>query len=114
MYAGVLPGLLVGEDTDPELAHKIFVEKILTGYVNDDAETARWGEDPDNYYDQNMAWFATAVMEGAMSNLWEGERVIDWEEKIPGESSSETAEREGWSTGEHPTIEGERISRSLG
>jgi hypothetical protein len=31
-------------------------------------------------------------MDGAMSNLWRGERVIDWEKKVPGESSYETTD----------------------
>jgi endo-1,4-beta-D-glucanase Y/4-amino-4-deoxy-L-arabinose transferase-like glycosyltransferase len=91
MYAGVLPGLLISEGEDPQLAHKVFSEKILTAYVND-AHSAYWGEDADNYYNQNMAWFATAMMDGAMSNLWRGERVIDWEKKVPGESSYETTD----------------------
>jgi endoglucanase len=92
VYAGVLPGLLFGGDQ--AMAHKVFTERILGEYT-DDPEGSYWGEDPDGYYDQNMAWFATAVMDGAMSNLWEGERVIDWEEKISGERSSETAGRAG-------------------
>jgi hypothetical protein len=80
MYAGVLPGLVVGEDY--ELAHRIFSAKILAEYVDDDYQTAHWGEDPYNYYDQNTAWFATAMMDGSMSNLREGESVIDWEDKV--------------------------------
>ncbi len=75
-YAGVLPGLLVGGD--PAVAHRVFAQKILGEYKNG-PEGAYWGEDPDNYYNQNMAWFATAVMDGSMGNLWAGERVIDWE-----------------------------------
>jgi hypothetical protein len=27
-----------------------------------------------------MAWFATAVMDGSMSNLYAGEEVIEWTE----------------------------------
>lgn len=80
IYAGVIPGLLVGDD--PELAHRVFAEKLLSAYVND-GDYAHWGEHPDNLYEQNMAWFATAVMDGGMSNLWEGERVIDWYKSPP-------------------------------
>ncbi|MGI8540106.1 MAG: glycosyl hydrolase family 8 [Rubrobacteraceae bacterium] len=79
-YAGVLPGLLVGGD--PAVAHKVFAEKILGAYNPGDAQGrgAYWGEDPNDYYNQNMAWFATAVMDGSMSNLYAGEEVIEWTE----------------------------------
>jgi endo-1,4-beta-D-glucanase Y len=76
-YAGVLPGLLVGGD--PALAHKVFAEKILGVYRAGGPQGAHWGEDPDDYYNQNMAWFATAVMDGSMSNLYAGEEVVEWE-----------------------------------
>lgn len=75
MYAGVLPGLLISDN--PELAHRFFAEKI-EGAFHEDAAGAYWGEDPDDYYNQNMAWFATAFENGAMSNLWAGETEIDW------------------------------------
>ena len=29
-----------------------------------------------------MAWFATAVIDGGMSNLWEGETSIHWREAL--------------------------------
>jgi endo-1,4-beta-D-glucanase Y/4-amino-4-deoxy-L-arabinose transferase-like glycosyltransferase len=90
VYAGVLPGLLFGGDQ--ALAHKVFTERILGEYTSD-PEGSYWGEDPDDYYDQNMAWFATAVMDGAMSNLWEGERVIDWDQIF--QSNTEQEEPEG-------------------
>jgi hypothetical protein len=79
-YAGVLPGLLVGGD--PAVAHRVFAEKILGAYNAGDAQGhgAYWGEDPDDYYNQNMAWFATAVMDGSMSNLYVGEEVVEWGE----------------------------------
>ena len=76
-YAGVLPGLLVGGD--PAVAHRTFAEKILGAYTSVPGGTAYWGEDPDDYYNQNMAWFATAVMDGSMSNLYAGEEVIEWQ-----------------------------------
>jgi endo-1,4-beta-D-glucanase Y/4-amino-4-deoxy-L-arabinose transferase-like glycosyltransferase len=77
-YAGVLPGLLVGGD--PALAHRIFAEKVLGTYNNGPGEAdAYWGEDPDDYYNQNMAWFATAVMDGSMGNLYADEEAIYWE-----------------------------------
>ena len=78
-YAGVLPGLLVGGD--PAVAHEVFAEKILGAYntAGPEVRGAYWGEDPDDYYNQNMAWFATAVMDGSMSNLYAGEEVVEWE-----------------------------------
>ncbi len=79
-YAGILPGLLVGGDS--ALAHKVFAEKILGAYNAGGLEgrDAYWGEDPDDYYNQNMAWFATAIMDGSMSNLYTGEEVVEWKE----------------------------------
>lgn len=79
VYAGTLGGLLFGQDRD--LAHRVFAEKILSEY-GDGPQGAYWG-DPDNYYDQNWAWFATALMDGAMSNLWSGETVIRWDKVLP-------------------------------
>ena len=78
-YAGVLPGLLVGGD--PAVAHEVFAEKILGAYntAGPEVRGAYWGEDPDDYYNQNMAWFATAVMDGSMSNLYAGEEVVEWQ-----------------------------------
>ena len=77
LYAGLLPGLLF--DGDPALAHRVFTEKILGAYNTSGPEGAYWGEDPDDYYSQNLAWFATAVMEGSMGNLYVGEEVIEWD-----------------------------------
>ena len=85
-----MPGLVVDEDY--ELAHRIFSAKILAEYVDDDYQTAHWGEDPYNYHDQNTAKFATAVMDGSMSNLWEGESVIEWEDKVTELGFSETTQ----------------------
>ena len=80
-YAGVLPGLLVGGD--PAVAHQVFAEQILGAYNNGPGKAdAYWGEDPDDYYNQNIAWFATAVMDGSMGNLYAGEEVIEWEATI--------------------------------
>jgi endoglucanase len=75
MYAGALGSLLV--DSDRDRVHRVFAEQILRHYV-DGPTGAHWG-DPQNYYDQNWAWFATALMDGGLSNLWAGERTIDWE-----------------------------------
>ena len=79
MYSGTLGGLLVGSDRD--LLHRVFTEKILSRYL-DGPEGAFWG-DPDNYYDQNWAWFATALVHGAMGNLWADEHVVNWDQLLP-------------------------------
>ncbi len=77
-YAGNLSSLLVGGD--PALAHKVFAEKILGAYTNGPGKAgAYWGKNPQDYYNQNMAWFATAIMDGSMGNLYAGEKVIQWD-----------------------------------
>jgi endo-1,4-beta-D-glucanase Y len=76
MYAGVVPGLLVGGGE--KLECRVFAEKIMIWYRNG-PEGAYWG-DPDNYYAQNMAWFATAVIDGSMSDIWAEQETIDWQE----------------------------------
>jgi endo-1,4-beta-D-glucanase Y len=74
MYAGVTLALLFsGGDT---IAFQVFEQKLAGAYV-EDSSGAYWG-DPDNYYDQNWAWFATALLDGAMGNLWEGDERLDW------------------------------------
>lgn len=74
MYAGVVPALLFsGGDT---IAFQTFDQKIGGAYV-EDGRGAYWG-DPDNYYDQNWAWFTTALLDGAMGNLWAGEERLNW------------------------------------
>lgn len=74
MYAGVTPALLFsGGDA---IAFQTFEQKLAGAYV-EDASGAYWG-DPDNYYDQNWAWFATALLDGAMGNLWAGDERLDW------------------------------------
>jgi endoglucanase len=82
MYAGVLPGLLLADTREErDLAHEVYAKDILGSYV-DGPGSAYWGDDPKDYYNQNMAWFATAIMDGGMSNLWMGEKTIDWNEAL--------------------------------
>ena len=80
LYAGVLSSFMF--EDDPFLSPRVFAEKIVRTYVDDGQGAAYWGA-PDNYYDQNWAWFATALMDGSLGNLWEGQAVIDWEEALP-------------------------------
>jgi endo-1,4-beta-D-glucanase Y len=74
MYAGVAPALLFGGGET--IAFQTFEQKLAGAYV-DDGRAAYWG-DPNNYYDQNWAWLSTALIDGAMGNLWEGEERLDW------------------------------------
>lgn len=82
IYAGVVPGLLLSDQ--PDLAHKTFTEQVLRSYISTD-DGAWWGYNHDNYFDQNTAWFTTAIMNGAMSNLWAGQATIDWDDVLYGQ-----------------------------
>lgn len=70
MYAGVLPAVLLAGDRD--LATRIHSERILGPSF--DERTADWT----SYYAQNWAWFATALLDGGMANLWAGETTAPW------------------------------------
>ena len=70
MYAGVLPALLVAGDR--EMAVRIHSERILGPSF--DERSADWT----SYYAQNWAWFATALLDGGMANLWAGETTAPW------------------------------------
>jgi hypothetical protein len=78
MYAGTLAGLLFADDQS--LVHKTFATKIL-GAFNDENGSAYWGN-PKDYYDQNWGWFATALMDGSMSNLWAGQQSVQWDDAL--------------------------------
>lgn len=81
MYAGIVPSLLVTDDPNLDLAHQVFAQKILSAY-HDGPDFAYWGDDANDYYTQNLAWFTCAIMDGAISNLWAGQTVIDWKSVI--------------------------------
>jgi endo-1,4-beta-D-glucanase Y len=70
MYAGVLPAVLAAGDRD--LAVRIHSERILGPSF--DERSADWT----SYYAQNWAWFATALLDGGMANLWAGETTAPW------------------------------------
>lgn len=80
MYAGVVPGLLVGGHRD--LALRVYADKVLNSYVDDGVAPPHWGGDPDDYFNQNIAWFACALFNGSMSNLWAGETTIQWDQVV--------------------------------
>lgn len=86
MYAANLGGLLVGGEQT--LAHRVFAQSILKRYASGD-RSAHWG-DPNDFADQTWGWYATALMDGAASNLWANQRVVAWDKVIPGSGSTIT------------------------
>lgn len=64
-YAGNLGYFLV---ENPDSAKEIYSEKILNKLFEN--ETISYWEDPENYYTQNLVWFATAMYGGLFENLW--------------------------------------------
>lgn len=80
MYSTQLGNLLIAGDVDQ--THRIFAEKILRRYSSA-ATSASWGE-PTAHLDQTWGWYAVALMDGGLANLWAGERVIDWQKALAG------------------------------
>ena len=71
MTAGAIPAFYgLG---DGPTAERLFEQKLLTSYSMDASGATFWG-DPNNYYDQNWAFFSTTLVDGGMSNLWAGAR----------------------------------------
>ena len=70
MYAGTLAAVLA--DGDRDLAVRIHSQRILGPALDDGS--ADWS----SYYAQNWAWFATALLDGGMANLWAGETTAPW------------------------------------
>lgn len=58
--------------TDKNVANSIYQSKILSKFY-EDADRSYW-DDPNNYYDQNWAWFGTALYSDNLPNLWEAKR----------------------------------------
>ncbi len=79
LYAGTLGGLLF---SDRDLAFRVYGEKILGAY-RADAGSAHWGDAADNPDDQTWGWYATALLDGALGNLWAGQPVIRFDEVLP-------------------------------
>lgn len=52
--------------TDPSTSTQIYKKTILKKYID---EADSW-QDTNNYYDQNWAWFATALYTNRLQNLW--------------------------------------------
>ncbi len=55
-YSTALTNFMV---TDPELAKEVYEKKILEKFFEDEKQS--YWEDPNNYYTNNIAWFATAL-----------------------------------------------------
>jgi endo-1,4-beta-D-glucanase Y len=72
MYAGAMGSLMFARDR--HLPDQIYTGKIMSQYHENGVE-AYWG-DPNGYYDQNWAWFATALVNGKLGNLWAGKDEI--------------------------------------
>lgn len=64
-YSSLVSNLVV---TDPLLAKRVYEEKILPKFYEDDHQS--YWEDPKNYYTNNLAWFATALYSGRYQNYW--------------------------------------------
>ncbi|MBV9544240.1 MAG: hypothetical protein JOY61_07665, partial [Chloroflexi bacterium] len=79
MYAATLPGVLISQDRN--LAETVFADKVLRDY-HVDGGTAYFGN-PDDLNDQTWSWFATALMDGGMANLWSGDSALQWDEVLP-------------------------------
>ena len=71
VYAWAVPALLVGGDA--QTAYRLFAEKVLARTVGTEQPSAGV-----TYYDANWAWFTSALMDGGFSNLWAGQRIINW------------------------------------
>ncbi len=78
----MVPSLLVTDDANLDLASRAFAEKLLRGYHGDSQHTY-WGDDARDQAAQSWAWMSAAVMDGAVSNIWAGETLIDWDTAVP-------------------------------
>ncbi len=64
--AGYLSALMLSRDKS--LIEKFYQEKFVDKY---DEDTKYWGNDKYSYYDSNWAWFAVALKNGNLKNIWE-------------------------------------------
>ncbi len=74
-YAGTLGGLLFSDRT---LAFQVYGEKILETYQHGPS----WGN-PESQRDQLWGWYATALLNGAMSNTWAGQPFVRFDQVLP-------------------------------
>jgi endo-1,4-beta-D-glucanase Y/4-amino-4-deoxy-L-arabinose transferase-like glycosyltransferase len=80
--AGIVPSLLVTNDPNLDFANSIFATKVLAS-LNDGPSGPYWGKNPDDYGAQTWAWMTAAVMDGAVTNLWSGQQLMDWGRALP-------------------------------
>ncbi len=64
------------------LTAEIVLRNVHLVSLDDGVSPPHWGSDPDNYYDQNIAWFACALFNGSMANLWAGETSVQWDQVV--------------------------------
>ncbi|HEU5103617.1 MAG TPA: glycosyl hydrolase family 8 [Roseiflexaceae bacterium] len=72
MYAGAIGQLMFSHDR--QLPQRVYARHLAVAY-RDTPAGAYWG-DPNNCYDQNWAWFATALANGKLGNLWAGKSEV--------------------------------------
>jgi endoglucanase len=56
--------------TNPDIAKKIYEEKVINKFYEDFDKRLHYWEDPNNYYTQNWAWFGIALYADKLPNLW--------------------------------------------
>jgi endo-1,4-beta-D-glucanase Y/4-amino-4-deoxy-L-arabinose transferase-like glycosyltransferase len=79
MYGAVVAGLLaMGDDAG---TNRVFAEKVFRAYREDGTRT--FWSDATHLNDQTSGWYTTALMDGALSNLYAGERMMDWDDVAP-------------------------------
>jgi len=78
-YAGTLGGLLF---SDRDLAFRVYGEKLLGAY-RADSESAHWGDAADNPDDQTWGWYATALLDGSLGNIWADRPIVRFDEVLP-------------------------------
>lgn len=77
LTAGVIPSLMITGDANLDVVNSAFATKLLKNYT-DLGNPPYWGKDKNDYTVQTWAWMTTAVMDGAISNLSNGDRLLDW------------------------------------
>jgi endo-1,4-beta-D-glucanase Y len=80
--AGVIPSLLITDAANLDTANAMFAKKILHG-LTDSAGGAHWGSNDADYAVQTSFWMTSALMDGAVTNLWNGDELMNWGDVLP-------------------------------
>lgn len=67
--AAYATNLAVFKVLEPDQADTMYQSKIKEKFFEDDSQS--YWDDPTNYYNQNWAWFGTALYADLLPNLWE-------------------------------------------